>query len=118
MSSVSFGREAEASVAAFLAAQGMTILARNYAVRGAEIDVIAREGECIVFVEVKASSSEEMPHGAPRERVTPAKRRRICRAALRYLQENGLGDAAVRFDVAEVTPAGIAHIKAAFDYTE
>ena len=52
------------------------------------------------------------------ERVTQAKQRRICRAALRYLQENGLGEAPVRFDVLEVTPSGVTHLKAAFEYAE
>lgn len=112
MSTVSFGREAEAKAAEYLLSRGFEILRCNYAVRGAEIDIIAREGETVVFAEVKASASA----GAPRERVTAAKQRRICMAALRYLQENGLGEAYVRFDVIEVTPAGITHLRSAFDY--
>ena len=118
MSAVSFGRNAETAAAEYLAARGLEILARNYAVRGAEIDVIAREGACIVFAEVKATANASDAHGAPRERVTLAKQRRICRAALRFLQENNLGDSAVRFDVLEVTPAGITHLRGAFPYIE
>ena len=67
---------------------------------------------------MKASANESAAHGAPRERVTQAKQRRICRAALRYLQENGLGEAPVRFDVLEVTPSGVTHLKAAFEYAD
>ena len=118
MSTVSFGRGAETAAAEYLASRGAEILCRNYAVRGAEIDIIAREGMCIIFAEVKASANESAAHGAPRERVTQAKQRRICRAALRYLQENGLGEAPVRFDVLEVTPSGVTHLKAAFEYAE
>lgn len=118
MSAVSFGRGAETAAAEYLVSRGLEILARNYAVRGAEIDIIAREGACVVFAEVKATASASDAHGAPRERVTLAKQRRVCRAALRYLQENNLGDSAVRFDVLEVTPAGVTHLRGAFSYVE
>lgn len=118
MSTVSFGRSAETAAAEYLVSRGLEILARNYAVRGSEIDIIAREDACIVFAEVKAAANTSDAHGAPRERVTPAKQRRICRAALRFLQENALGDSSVRFDVLEVTPAGITHLRNAFSYIE
>ena len=109
------GNLAEEAAAAFLQRQGYTILARNYTVRGAEVDLIAREGDTIAFVEVKHRKSSEF--GAPREAVTHAKRKRICAAALRWLQENNLPEAAVRFDIVESTPQGLALLRAAFDYT-
>ena len=75
--------------------------------RGAEIDIVAREKGCIVFVEVKASFTRSAAHGAPRERVTPAKQRRIGMAALLYLQRYALYDTPVRFDVVEVFPKAL-----------
>lgn len=109
------GNAAEDAAAAFLARQGYVILVRNYTVRGAEIDIIAQDGETYAFVEVKYRRSTR--HGMPREAVTQAKRRRICMAALRWLQENNLPDVPVRFDVVEQTPQGMALLRAAFEYT-
>ncbi len=64
--------------------QGYEILARNAVFPGAEIDLIARDGRVIVFVEVKMRT-ERRSYG--REAVTPAKQKRICRGALRYMTE-------------------------------
>ncbi len=92
--------------------RGMEILARNARVGGAEIDLIARDGQTVVFVEVKTRS-----RGAPgREAVTAAKRRRISRGALAYLAENGLLGAPARFDVIEVQGARATHLIDAFPY--
>ena len=102
MSTVSFGRSAETAAAEYLVSRGLEILARNYAVRGSEIDIIAREGACIVFAEVKATANTSDAHGAPRERVTPAKQRRICRAAVRFLAQRGWQERFCRFDVIEI----------------
>lgn len=62
--SVQSGRDAESRAAVFLAGRGYRILRRNYTVRGAEVDIIAKDGETYVFVEVKSLSS--LAHGAPR----------------------------------------------------
>lgn len=110
------GYEGEEAAAAFLVRQGYEVLARNYTIRGAEVDIIAREADCIAFVEVKQRTT--LRYAAPRESVTPAKQRRICMAALRWLQENGLPDAKVRFDIVEVTPEGPVLLRAAFAYIE
>lgn len=61
--SVQSGRDAESRAAVFLAGRGYRILRRNYTVRGAEVDIIAKDGETYVFVEVKSLSS--LAHGAP-----------------------------------------------------
>lgn len=108
------GKRAEDAAAAFLQKNGFEILARNFTVRGAEIDIVAREKGCIVFVEVKASFTRSAAHGAPRERVTPAKQRRIGMAALLYLQRHSLQEAPVRFDVVEVFPQSIVLLRNAF----
>ncbi len=109
------GNLAEDAAARYLASLGYEILDRNYAVRGGEIDIIAREGDFVVFVEVKAR--ENARYAAPREAVTPAKRRRICGAALLWLQERGMAEANVRFDVVESVGGGLTLLRAAFDFT-
>lgn len=110
------GNLAENRAVSFLEAEGFMILARNYAIRGAEVDIVAQEGDFFVFVEVKARKTAQF--STPRESVTLAKRRRICVAATRWLQEKGLMEANIRFDVVEVLGDRPALLRAAFDYTE
>ena len=88
----------------------------NYAVRGGEIDLIVRHDGCVAFVEVKMRADADF--GRPAEAVTPAKRRRVCRAALQYAQAEGLLDECLRFDVAEVCGARVNVYVNAFDYEE
>lgn len=110
------GKQAEDAAAAYLTSLGFQVLARNYAIRGAEVDIIARDGDFIVFVEVKARSRGD--HGAPREAVTREKRRRIGQGALRWLQETGLAEANIRFDIVECLPQGMALLRGAYDFTD
>ena len=87
----------EALAVAHLKARGYEILARNYrAVRG-EIDLVAQDGDCIVFVEVKTRRS--LKFGLPQAAVTTHKQRQISKVALAYLQTHNLFDAPCRFDV-------------------
>ena len=87
----------EALAVAHLKARGYEILARNYrAVRG-EIDLVAQDGDCIVFVEVKTRRS--LKFGLPQAAVTAQKQRQISKVALAYLQTHNLFDAPCRFDV-------------------
>ena len=80
-----------------LKARGCEILAQNYrAVRG-EIDIIVRDGEFTVFVEVKTRRS--LKFGLPQAAVTLQKQRQISKVALAYLQTHNLLDAHCRFDV-------------------
>lgn len=98
------GRTAEARAAAHLQAQGLTILARNYRVTGGEIDLIARHGAELVFVEVRSRRSAAF--GSAAETVTASKRRRIGLAAQHYLL--GLSQRALppcRFDVVSIEGA-------------
>ncbi len=78
----------------------MRILARNYRCRAGEIDVVARDGETIVFVEVKERRSES--HGTAVEAVTARKRARVVRAARLYAASEGLSESPVRFDVVAI----------------
>lgn len=110
-----FGSEGESIVHDYLIGQGYRVVDMNYRRGPGEIDVIARQGERVVFVEVKRRTS--MRYGRPAEAVTPAKRRRIVKTALLYLQEKHLMDCPVRFDIVELTPGRLNHIESAFDAT-
>ncbi|HEY5577085.1 MAG TPA: YraN family protein [Deferrimonas sp.] len=101
------GRDAEESVCAYLRERGMEIVERNFRARGGEIDVIARDGDVLAFVEVRFR--EEDGHGLPEESVGPAKRRRIVAAARAYLATIPPGSwKEARFDVAAVDGSGAA----------
>ncbi len=102
-------REAER----YLKGRGAKILARNLRSPVGEIDLVAQMEGFLCFIEVKARSTGA--YGAPAQAVSPAKRRRILRAAQWYLQGQGLGERRVRFDVVEVTPQGVRHLRGAFD---
>lgn len=80
--------------------RGYAILARRYRTRHGEIDVVAREGETVVFVEVKARRDEAFGGGGAA--VTGWKQQRIVRMATDYLARRGLLDAPCRFDVVTV----------------
>lgn len=88
------GARAEALAAEFLMARGMEILARNYRVKGGEIDLIARDGRLTVFVEVRLRRSADF--GGAGGSISQAKRRRLLRAARHWLLTRG--EAPCRFD--------------------
>jgi len=103
------GREAEDAVCAYLGERGMRIVERNFRVRGGEIDVIARDGDVLAFVEVRFR--EEDGHGLPEESVGPAKRRNIVTAARAYLATVSPDSwREARFDVAAVEGGGDAPV--------
>ena len=79
------GQEQEVKAACFLKTQGYQILERNYRCKKGEIDLIAREGQYLVFVEVKYRSTNES--GLPEEAVDLRKQRQISRVAAWYLTE-------------------------------
>lgn len=81
----------------FLVERGFTILERNFRCREGEIDIIARQGDCLVFVEVRARSSPNM--GTPEESITPAKGQRLVALAQTYLQSHENLPAQWRIDV-------------------
>src|SRR5438309_9353337 len=86
------GERGERAAARFLRRQGLRVLLRGYRARSGEIDLIAREGEILVFVEVKARRQ-----GVPAEAVTPEKQRRITLAALHFLRKYDLPEQRSRF---------------------
>jgi putative endonuclease len=94
------GRLGEEAAERLLRAHGFRVLERRYRIRGGEVDLIAREGETLVFVEVKTRGS--LVCGRPAEAVGAGQRRRILRAAAFYLAARGGPDRPCRFDVVEV----------------
>lgn len=116
MNRTRIGAETEQAARDALVGMGAEIVAANVRIANAEIDIIARFGELIAFVEVKARRNAR--YGRPAEAVTQDKRRRIIRAARAYAAENGLTDAPMRFDVIELMPGTICHIPSAFDASD
>ena len=84
--------------------RGYAILARRYRTRYGEIDIVARDGETTVFVEVKARTTDEF--GSAAEAVTLWKQRRLVRMARDYLGRNGLTNRPSRFDVVAIDAVG------------
>jgi putative endonuclease len=80
--------------------RGYAIVARRYRTRVGELDIVARDGETLVFVEVKTRSSEE--YGLPSEAVSARKQRKIWLMALDYVMRTDWHDRPCRFDVVEV----------------
>jgi putative endonuclease len=95
------GDEGERLAARHLRTKGYRILVRQARNRFGEIDLVALDGETIVFVEVK--SLRQSRGGAPSERVDAGKQARLTRAALTWLKRRGLLDRRSRFDVVEVS---------------
>lgn len=112
------GNRGERAAAKYLKQQGYRILARQSRSRIGEIDLIALEGDTVVFVEVKTRTSQAAGH--PMEAITYAKRRQLTRTALGWLKRNQLLDCRSRFDVVAITwqPGSaplIEHVRNAFE---
>ncbi|NLG54249.1 MAG: YraN family protein [Rhodococcus sp.] len=97
---MTLGAEGEQIAADFLTTQGMEIVERNWRSRNGEIDLIARDGHHLVFIEVKTRSGTG--YGLPSEAVTAAKQRRIRMLAIEWLRSSGNYWQRIRFDVVSV----------------
>lgn len=111
------GRLGEDAAARHLEGRGLRIIERGYRALRGEIDIIAWDGDTLVFVEVKTRTDPEQ--GSPEEAVTPAKQAQVRRIATAFLAEHGLGSPFCRFDViaVEAEPDGalrLRHIADAF----
>lgn len=121
MDRTEIARRGEDAAAAFLERIGMTIEARNWRSASGELDIVARDGDALVFVEVKTRRSERA--GTAEEAVSPAKQRRIVRLARAYLSSDAAEhDGHVRFDVVAIRViaddrALLRHYRAAFEAT-
>ncbi|TAL11647.1 MAG: YraN family protein [Nitrospirae bacterium] len=91
------GSEGERAAAAFLEARGYRIRERNYRTRLGELDLVAEEGDTLVFVEVKVRRNDRF--GGPAAAITAAKQARIARLAQQYVVSRRLGGRPCRFDV-------------------
>lgn len=94
------GRRGEAAARTFLERRGVRILAENFACAAGEIDLVARERDTLVFIEVKTRTSDAF--GPPHLAVHRRKQRQIVRAAQWFLAEHRAADVACRFDVLAV----------------
>jgi putative endonuclease len=117
------GGRGEKAAAQYLRRHGYKILTRNFRSGKAEVDLVARHHDWLVFVEVKTRETEQF--GAPSEAVQMEKQRHLSQAALDYLRLLGNPRIHFRFDIVEVVmPAGskkphdIRLIQNAFDLTE
>ncbi|KAF0183143.1 MAG: hypothetical protein FD164_701 [Nitrospirae bacterium] len=115
MTTVSFGARAEDAAAELLSQKGYTILHRNYRAPYGEADIIARDGQMLVIVEVKARSSAQF--GQPFEAVTSKKQEKLRKVALGYMKQHG-GECPVRFDIVSIVARqgalSLEHIEHAF----
>lgn len=99
-----FGKSGENLAVEELERRGYAILDRRYRTRHGEIDIVAQDGDTIVFIEVKARMTAE--RGTAVEAVTPAKRRRLVSMAVDYLARKRLTDRPCRFDVVAIDGSG------------
>ena len=96
-----FGEKGESIAVRHLKKKGYKILEKNYRTKLGEIDIIAKDKDTLVFVEVKSRRSWQF--GNPKAAVTPAKQRKISKVALYYLKTNDRSNAKARFDVVTIT---------------
>jgi putative endonuclease len=101
MSKRSKGTEGEDLAAQLLTKSGYTILERNYRFGRGEIDLVAKDGEELVFVEVKARHSSA--YGAPEESITRSKEAQLKKVAEAYLYERHIENQSCRFDIVAIT---------------
>ena len=110
------GRRGEERAAEYLRRRGYLILERNYQTREGEIDIVAQQGDVLVFVEVKTARS--LSFGHPQGWVSCRKRAHLVRAALAYMAEIGDLETNCRFDVIAIVMSAkkikLTHIPDAF----
>ncbi|MFO0891841.1 MAG: YraN family protein [Isosphaeraceae bacterium] len=110
------GDAGEREAARHLRRQGLKVLCRGYQTDHGEIDLVALDGDVVVFVEVKARRQ-----GTPAEAVTPEKQRRLTLAGLHFLKRHNLLEQRCRFDVVAIvwpedrSPPRIEHLRDAFE---
>lgn len=112
------GKSGEDTAEQFLKEKGYRILERNFSLKMGEIDLIALDGDTVVFVEVKTRRGNG--YGVPAEAVTRRKQDQIVKTAMAYLLKKKLRDVSCRFDVIGISLQGgaspkIEHIQSAFD---
>lgn len=107
------GRSFEARAAQFYREQGYEILERNWQGGHKEIDLIARRGDLIAFIEVKSARGDQFGH--PAEWVTKTKQRNLIAAAHQYLMEKKITTCDLRFDIVAFVNGALEQFPNAFD---
>ena len=115
------GEKGEEIAVGFLEGLGYAIVTRNYRQRIGEIDIVAQDGETLVFVEVKTRKNNR--YGGPLEAIDIRKQIKLSRMAQDYISRNGLDDSPARFDVVAIllksgSEPEIQHLRDAFDFQE
>jgi putative endonuclease len=103
------GYKAEEQAAQFLIQKGYQILTKNFTIRGGEVDLVAKEGETLVFVEVKMRSNTSF--GSALESITPWKVQALLKTALFYIRRVEWGDRPYRFDLVTIDKKGEGHFE-------
>ena len=115
---ITTGNKGEKIAADFLKKNGYRIIDKNFRCPLGEIDIVAREKDAIVFVEVKTRKSSEL--GYPEQAVGIKKQKKMSQLALWFMQKKKIIDASARFDVVAITMLSsgdeIKLFKNAFDY--
>lgn len=107
-----FGGQGERLAEQFLLKKGLSLVERSYRCKIGQIDLVMRDGETLVFIEVKNRSTSAF--GAPEEAVDGRKQRKLARLAQAFLQHRRVGDVPVRFDVIAILGGEIRHLPDAF----
>lgn len=106
------GLMGEGKATEYLQARGMVLLERRYRSPFGEIDLVMRDMDTLVFVEVKTRGGGEKGDGLAA--ITPTKQKRLLETALYYVQKHR-ADCMMRFDAVEITPQGVVYIANAFE---
>ena len=111
------GRVGEELAAAFVGRLGYRVVVRNFRCRAGEIDLVALDGDTVVFLEVRTRSGAG--RGTPLESVDGRKQAQVGRVARHYLAMRGWHERAARFDVIgirwDADPPSVEHVRGAFD---
>jgi putative endonuclease len=106
------GRAGESRAVRALCAAGLTIVERNYRCAIGELDVVARDGATLVFVEIRLRARAD--RGTALESVGVAKQRKVAAVAAHYLAARKPVASSVRFDVVGITAGELVHVRDAF----
>lgn len=112
MNTLTKGQRGELAALTHLEARGYAIAARNWRCKWGELDIVARDGATIVFIEVRLRASLELAF----ESVNARKRARLLKAAQMWLSEHNAQDAAWRIDVIAVSGGLLQHREDALDW--
>jgi len=112
LSNFELGIWGEREAVKFLKKKKYKVIEQNYRCKLGEVDIIARHGAYLVFIEVKTRASNR--YGLPMEAVDEAKQRKLTMLALYYQKSKGLLDLPIRFDVVQILGEEISLIEGAF----